>query len=127
MSFSVSGSNSNNPFASLQSLWQQGSSASGTQPQSDPLSGLLAELDQQGAGGPSSTSGTTPSDSTAAGSGSTSPQFDPQTLQALLAQQASGSMSTANAASGGSAAYNTSSSSAGAANVPGNNLLEQLV
>ena len=47
MSFSVNNSNSNNPFAYLQSLWQQGSSTNGTQSQSDPLSALLAALAAQ--------------------------------------------------------------------------------
>lgn len=87
MSLSV---NSNNPFASVQSLWQQGSAASGTQTPSDPLSGLLAALGQQGAGGASSTAGATSTGSSAAISGSTSPQFDPRTLQALLALQTNG-------------------------------------
>jgi hypothetical protein len=108
MSFSVSASNTSNPFASLQSLWQQASPASGTQtPSSDPLSGLLAGLDQQVAGGPSSTSGATSSGGTATAPTGLSQQFDPQTLQALLALQTSGGANpqstasqAANAASG---------------------------
>jgi len=90
MSFSVSGSNANNPFASLQSLWQQQLSASGTQTPSDPLSTLLSALNQQGGGGAgvSSTNGSNGSDISAAQS--TSPQFGPQTLQALLALQSNG-------------------------------------
>lgn len=90
MSFSVSGSNTSNPFASLQSLWQQASSPSGAQTPSDPLSGLLAVLDQQVAGGPSSTTGATSSGGTATAPTGLSQQFDPQTLQALLALQTSG-------------------------------------
>jgi hypothetical protein len=91
MSLSVNGSNQTNPFAFLQSLWQQqGSSASGTQAQSDPLSALLATLGQS-AGPTSSVNAPTSSGSGApAISGSTLPQFGPQTLQALLALQANG-------------------------------------
>jgi hypothetical protein len=89
MSFSVSGSNASNPFASLQSLWQQQLSASGTQTPSDPLSALLSALNQQGGGGGvSSASGSNGLGTTAAQS--TSPQFGPQTLQALLALQSNG-------------------------------------
>ncbi|HTV38187.1 MAG TPA: hypothetical protein VMF12_17285 [Xanthobacteraceae bacterium] len=91
MSLSVNGSNSN-PFAYLQSLWQQqGSSASGTQSQSDPLSALLASLGEQTSSATSATGATTPSAVGASPTGSTSPQFGPQTLQALLALQANGS------------------------------------
>jgi hypothetical protein len=94
MSLSVN-SSQNNPFA-LQALWQQASSASGTQAQSDPLSQLLAQFGQQGTGAASTASGT---GSTAAGTtatpGSSSPQFNPQTLQALLALQTNGSSAQA--------------------------------
>jgi hypothetical protein len=92
MSLSVNGSNQNNPFA-LQSLWQQQAwSASGTQAQSDPLSQLLAELGQQGTGAASTASGAASTTAgTAAVTASTSPQFSPQTLQALLALQDNGS------------------------------------
>ncbi len=93
---SVSGTNASNPFASLQSLWQQASSATGAQAQSNPLSALLAALGQQSGGGASSTSGAastggaaSPSGTTAA-SGNASSQFGPQTLQALLALQTNG-------------------------------------
>jgi hypothetical protein len=86
MSLSVSGSNAANPFASLQSLWQQASSASGAQSPSDPLSALLSELNQAGAGGAGLSS------NSAAGTAAqpTTPQFGPQTLQALLALQSNG-------------------------------------
>jgi hypothetical protein len=93
MSVSVNGSNANNPYALWQSLLQPDSSASNGA-QSDPIASLLAALGQgQGsatgttaaAGGASSlTSGT-------ATSGSSSPQFDAQTLQTLFDMQASGS------------------------------------
>ncbi len=90
MSLSVSGSSANNPFASLQSLWQQASSANGGQSSSDPLSALLSALNQEGAGGAgvSSTNGSSASGGTAGQS--TSQQFGPQTLQALLALQSNG-------------------------------------
>ncbi len=93
MSLSVNGTNANNPFAYLQSLWQQTSGSSGAQGQSDPLSSLLAGLDQQGAGGTSSAAGTGSSGSTAGVFGST-PQFDSQVLQVLMALQAGGENST---------------------------------
>lgn len=103
MSFSVNGSNSNSSYAYLQSLLQQGSSQSGTTTQSDPLSALLAALDQQGAGTAPSATGAASSDagsktsSSAAAtnsSGGSMPQFGPQTLQALLALQTSGNGSS---------------------------------
>ena len=94
MSFSVNGSNAQNPFALYQSLLQPDSSASNSA-QSDPIASLLAALGQgQGttasatasAGGASasSTSGT-------ATSGSSSPQFDAQTLQTMFDMQANAS------------------------------------
>ena len=96
MSFSVNGSNANNPFALWQSLLQPDSAASNSA-QSDPIASLLSTLGQgQGtatsataaAGGASasSTSGT-------ATSGSSSPQFGAQTLQTLFDMQASSSNS----------------------------------
>jgi hypothetical protein len=95
MSLSVSGSNATNPFASLQSLWQQASSASGaSQSSSDPVSALLSALNQNGAGGAavSPTNGINASGATSGGTAtqSSSPQFGPQTLQALLALQSNG-------------------------------------
>lgn len=91
MSLSVSGSNQNNPF-SWQSLWQQqGSSTSGTQTQSDPLSQLLAEIGQTGSGAASTASRTTSSGYSATSSSGTSSQFGSQTLQALLALQSNSS------------------------------------
>ncbi len=92
MSLSVNGSNSNNPYATLQSLLQQGSAQpSSSRAQSDPLAELLASARpanrgrrvsgepvrrRQRPGRPST-------------SGSTIPQFGPQTLQALLDLQTS--------------------------------------
>jgi len=89
---SITGSNANNPLAYLQLMQQQqGSSPNGATPQSDPLSALLAAIGPQGTGangsGSGATANTTGVTSTAGGS---SPQFDPQTLQALLAQQSNG-------------------------------------
>jgi hypothetical protein len=94
MSLSVSGSNTTNPFANLQALWQQ--TTSGAQSQSDPLSGLLSLLDQQGAATASTgtaAGGTTTSaaSGTTSGTGSVSPQFGSQMLQTLLALQGNGS------------------------------------
>ena len=95
MSLSVNGSNSPNPFALLQSLWQQNTSANGTQSQSDPLSSLLAALGQQDSASATAANATTATTSSGSGvtapSGATSPQFGPQTLEALLALQANGS------------------------------------
>jgi hypothetical protein len=91
MSFSVNGSNAQNPFAQWQSLLQQDSSTSSSA-QSDPIASLLAALGQgqntttgaaasSGGASSSSTSGTTTS-------GSSSPQFAAQTLQTLFDMQA---------------------------------------
>jgi hypothetical protein len=98
MSFSVNGSNSNNPAALWQSLMSPNSSASGTS-QSDPLSELLAALGQANgtssnntsSNNTSSNSASSSTDSAASTSGSSSPQFGPQTLQALFDLQANGS------------------------------------
>jgi hypothetical protein len=90
MSLSVNGWN-NNPFAYLQSLWQQGLSASGTQAQSDPLSALLAELGQQGTAGTPASATTSSASGATTVPGGTATQFGPQTLQALLALQSGGS------------------------------------
>lgn len=87
MSLSVGGTNANNPFAALQSLWQQASSASGASGQSSPLSALLAELDPQG--GASSTGETSPGGTNPVLANAATP-FGPQTLQTLLALQANG-------------------------------------
>ncbi len=155
MSLSVNGSNTKNPYAYLQSLQQQGSSQPSTTAQSDSLSALLAALGQTGADATASPTGTTSSSAaTTTTSGSTSAQFDPQTLQALFAAQASAgsgapshtttnangsttttityadgstvTMTTA-APTGGSGSSGSSSSLAGGANVASNNLIEQLI
>jgi hypothetical protein len=109
MSLSVNGSNTKHPYAHPQPLVPQGSSQSSSTAQSDPLSALLTALGQQGADATSSAAGATSSTaagtSTTAGvptaSGSSTPQFGPQTLQALLALQTSengGAAGGANAA-----------------------------
>jgi hypothetical protein len=87
MSLSVSGTNANNPFAALQSLWQQASSANGAQGSSTSLSSLLAALGPQG--GASLTSGTSLNGATDVTANAATP-FGSQTLQALLALQANG-------------------------------------
>lgn len=86
MSLSVNSSNPNNPYAFLQSLMQQGSSPTSSATQSDPLSELMAALDQQNNSSSASAAGASSSpSSTGAGS---APQFGPQMLQALFAMQA---------------------------------------
>jgi hypothetical protein len=94
MSFSVNGSNAQNPLAQWQSLLQQDSPAS-SGAQSDPIASLLAALGQgqgsaTGATAPSSGSSST---SSAVTSGSSSLQFGAQTLQTLFDMQANGSNS----------------------------------
>jgi len=94
MSVSVNGSNANNPYALWQSLLQPGSSASNSA-QSDPIASLLAALGQgqgsaTGATAPSAGSSST---SSAVTSGSSSPQFDAQTLQTMFDMQANPSNS----------------------------------
>jgi hypothetical protein len=94
MSVSVNGSNANNPYALWQSLLQPDSSAS-TSAQSDPIASLLAALGQgQGsATGATTPSGGSSSTSSAVTSGSSSPQFDAQTLQTMFDMQANASNS----------------------------------
>jgi len=96
MSLSVNSSNAN-PFASLQSLWQQATSQSTTA--SDPLSQLLGTIEQQ-AGIASNAPGTGSTGGAVSGG---SLQFGPQTLQALFALQAnwSNSQSLASQLDGG--------------------------
>jgi hypothetical protein len=94
MSVSVNGSNAQNPYALWQSLLQPNSSASSSA-QSDPVASLLAALGQ----GQGSATGATASASGAAASatsgtatsGSSSPQFDAQTLQTMFDMQANAS------------------------------------
>jgi hypothetical protein len=88
MSFAVSGSNANHPFAYLQQL-QQFSTPGSSQTGSDPLSTLLAAINQTGGGATSSANGANAS-ATGGTSGGTAPQFGQQTLQTLLAVQANG-------------------------------------
>jgi hypothetical protein len=94
MSVSVDGSNANYPYALWQSLLQPDSSASNSA-QSDPIASLLAALGQgQGAAtGATAPSGGAALSSTSSGvtSGSTSPQFDAQTLQTMFDMQANAS------------------------------------
>src|ERR1700722_13363492 len=94
MSVSVNGSNANNPYALWQSLLQPDSSASNGA-QSDPIASLLAALGQsQGTTtGATTSSGGAGSSSSAVTSGSSSPQFDAQTLQTMFDMQANPSNS----------------------------------
>ena len=121
MSFSVNGSNANNPFAQWQALLQQDTSTSSSA-QSDPIASLLAALGQGTATGATAPSGGAGSSSTssAATSGSSSPQFGTQTMQTLFDMQA-------NAAPSGDATSSTSANTAGGANVTQNNLLDRLI
>jgi hypothetical protein len=90
MSFSVNGSNTQNSFALWQSLLQPDSSAS-TSAQSDPVASLLAALGQ-GTGVTASAGGASASSrSGTATTGSSSPQFDAQTLQTMFDMQANAS------------------------------------
>ena len=92
MSVSVNGSNAQNPYALWQSLLQPNSSASSSA-QSDPVASLLAALGQgQGAGATASAGGASASSTSGtATSGSSSPQFDAQTLQTMFDMQANAS------------------------------------
>jgi hypothetical protein len=123
MSFSVNGSNANNPFAQWQALQQQDSSTS-SGAQSDPIASLLAVLGQaqDAATGATASSGGAGSSSTnsAVTSGGSSPQLGAQTLQTLFDMQA-------NAAPSDGTTSSTSSNTAGSANVANNNLLERLI
>ena len=92
MSVSVNGSNAQNPYALWQSLLQPNSSASSSA-QSDPVASLLAALGQgQGTGATASAGGASASSTSGtATSGSSSPQFDAQTLQTMFDMQANAS------------------------------------
>ena len=90
MSLSVSGS-SNNPFANLQYLLQQDASQSGATNQSNPLSALIGgaqpnEHEREREFGPARLQPLARQRRRQRGG---FPQFDPQTLQALLAAQMS--------------------------------------
>jgi hypothetical protein len=121
MSFSVNGSNANNPFAQWQALLQQDYSTSSSA-QSDPIAALLAAMGQgqnTAATAPSVGAGSSSTGATVT-SGSSSPQLGAQTLQTLFDMQA-------NAAPSDDAASSPSSNTAGSANVTQNNLLERLI
>jgi hypothetical protein len=121
MSFSVNGSNANNPFAQWQALLQQDSSTSSSA-QSDPIAAKLAAMGQGQNTGATAPSGGAGSSSTGATvtSGSSSPQFGAQTLQTLFDMQA-------NAASSDGTTSSPSSNTAGGGNVTQNNLIERLI
>jgi hypothetical protein len=92
MSFSVNGSNANNPFAQWQVLLQQDSSASSSA-QSDPIASLLAAMGQGHGTGATAPSGGSSSTGATGTSGSSSPQFGAQTLQTLFDIQTNGANS----------------------------------
>jgi len=85
----VNASNSNNPYASVQALWQRGQSQSSAA-QGDAPSQPFTVTSQSGANAPSSTAAAS-SGGAASASGGTFPRFEPQTLEALLALQTTGS------------------------------------
>jgi len=120
MSFSVNGSNAQNPLAQWQSLLQQDPPASSSA-QSDPIASLLAALGQgqgsaTGATAPSSGSSST---SSAVTSGSSSLQFGAQTLQTLFDMQANGSNSQSLASQLGGSPDDTNSSPQAQPSQPG--------
>jgi hypothetical protein len=88
MSWSVNGSGVNNPWAYWQTLTQPSQTQSGAAGQSDPLQALLTALGQQTQG---ANSGPATAPSSSGTTGSSSPQFSPQTLQALFQMQANAS------------------------------------
>jgi hypothetical protein len=86
---STIGASSNNPYANIQALWQRGK-AQRSAAQGDAPSQTFATT------GPQATNAPSPAPAAASGgaasaSGGTFPRFEPQTLQALLALQTSGS------------------------------------
>ncbi len=83
----VGASNSNNPYAQLQALWQRGQSQS-TAAQGDAPSQSFALTSSQKTSVPSAPAAAS-SSATPATSAGTFPRFEPQTLQTLIALQAS--------------------------------------
>ena len=84
----VGASNSNNPFAQLQLLWKRGQSQSSAA-QGDAASQSSATTGAQNTNTTSSTAAAVPSVKTTPTSAGTFPRFEPQTMQTLLALQAS--------------------------------------
>jgi hypothetical protein len=85
----VNASNSNNPYASVQALWQRGQAQSGAA-QGDAPSQLFTISSPRATSAPPSTTAARPNGAPLT-SGGTFPRFEPQTLQALLALQTTGS------------------------------------
>jgi hypothetical protein len=83
----VGASNSNNPYAQLQALWQRGQSQSSTA-QGDAPSQSFAPTSSQktNVSSPPPAASSSAKPTTSAG---TFPRFEPQTLQMLIALQAS--------------------------------------
>ncbi len=84
----VSPSNSNNLYIQLQAPWKRGQSQSSAA-QGDAPSQSLAATGPQNANATSSTAAAPPSVKMTPTSAGTFPRFEPQTLQVLLAAQAS--------------------------------------
>jgi hypothetical protein len=85
----IGASNSNNPYVAVQAQWQRGKTQSSAA-QGDAPSQSFTVTGPQGTSTPSSTTAA-PSGGATSTSGGTFPRFEPQTLQALLALQTTGS------------------------------------
>ncbi len=84
----VGASNSNNPYAQLQALWKRGQSQSSAA-EGDAPSQSFAPTSSQSTNVPAAaTAASSPGAKTPTSAG-TFPRFEPQTLQTLLALQAS--------------------------------------
>ena len=84
----IGASNSNNPYAQLQALWKRGQSQSSAA-QGDAPSQSFAATGPQNTNTSSSPATAPASAKTTSTSAGTFPRFEPQTLQTLLAVQAS--------------------------------------
>jgi hypothetical protein len=83
----VGASNSNNPYAQLQALWKRGQSQSSAA-EGDAPSQSFAPTSSQSTNLPAAATAASPGAKTPTSAG-TFPRFEPQTLQTLLALQAS--------------------------------------
>lgn len=84
----IGASSSNNPYAQVQALWQKGQSQSSAA-QGDAPSKSFALTSAQKTSVPSPAVAAAPSGAKPATSSGTFPRFEPQTLQTLIALQAS--------------------------------------
>ncbi len=84
----IGASNGNSPYVQVQTLWKRGQPQSSAA-QGDAPSQSFAATGPQNANTSSSTTAAPPSAKTTSTSVGTFPRFEPQTLQTLLAAQAS--------------------------------------